>query len=390
MSGSDAARRRSRPRHRRAHRQLLQPHARRWSTRFGDKRVTYAVFLRRPVISAPRLMLDWLDAVAAARGDRIRHRPDACRRASWVGAGEPIVYITGSLVASVRSGNDPAAEARPGLRRRAQRLPDVPGAAEGRLPGDGGAPLRRRRDAGHDGLCRPRRQRRGAARGREGLRRQRQRRHRALVRRAARPRHHAARADRLCRLHGARGRDVPRDLPRRADDRAGRLFRPRDHRRAGRLRAASPTSPRPGGCRSGSTRMAAASWRGSIRRRATRCWNATRPARSAAIAARRSCATWSAPASPPPPIWRMREALDEAGFTAVRIVASLRLRRREMPRDGRRAGADRRGRHRQLHPGSAGSETYATADIVDYDGVPMVKVGREFLLRRNGARRRGG
>ena len=26
-------------------------------------------------------------------------------------------------------------------------------------------------------------------------------------------------------------------------------------------------------------------------------------------------------------------------------------------------------------------ETYATADIVEYDGVPSVKVGREFLLR---------
>ena len=33
--------------------------------RFGDKRVTYAVFLRRPVISAPKLMLDWLERVAA-------------------------------------------------------------------------------------------------------------------------------------------------------------------------------------------------------------------------------------------------------------------------------------------------------------------------------------
>ena len=30
-------------------------------------------------------------------------------------------------------------------------------------------------------------------------------------------------------------------------------------------------------------------------------------------------------------------------------------------------------------------ETYATADIVEYDGVPMVKVGREFLLRKNAA-----
>jgi nicotinate phosphoribosyltransferase len=28
------------------------------------------------------------------------------------------------------------------------------------------------------------------------------------------------------------------------------------------------------------------------------------------------------------------------------------------------------------------SETYATADIVAYDGVPRVKVGREFLLKQ--------
>jgi nicotinate phosphoribosyltransferase len=34
------------------------------------------------------------------------------------------------------------------------------------------------------------------------------------------------------------------------------------------------------------------------------------------------------------------------------------------------------------------TETYATADIVEYDGVPRVKVGREFLLRKSGQRRR--
>ncbi len=28
------------------------------------------------------------------------------------------------------------------------------------------------------------------------------------------------------------------------------------------------------------------------------------------------------------------------------------------------------------------SETYATADIVEYGGTPRVKVGREFLLRK--------
>jgi nicotinate phosphoribosyltransferase len=36
------------------------------------------------------------------------------------------------------------------------------------------------------------------------------------------------------------------------------------------------------------------------------------------------------------------------------------------------------------------SETYATADIVAYDGVPRVKIGREFLLKRGEGRRRNG
>ena len=38
--------------------------------RFGDKRVTYALFIRRPVISAPRLAIDWLQAIAAERKTR--------------------------------------------------------------------------------------------------------------------------------------------------------------------------------------------------------------------------------------------------------------------------------------------------------------------------------
>jgi nicotinate phosphoribosyltransferase len=79
-------------------------------------------------------------------------------------------------------------------------------------------------------------------------------------------------------------------------------------------------------------------------------------------------------------IWRMRETLDEAGFPAVRIVASSGF------------GVDK---CRVMHDAKAPidvvgtgsfipdvwSETYATADIVAYDGVPMVKLGREFLLR---------
>ncbi|WP_119459966.1 nicotinate phosphoribosyltransferase [Rhodospirillaceae bacterium SYSU D60014] len=64
--------------------------------RFGDKTVTYAVFMRRPVISAPRLAVDWLNEVAAARGTEFKielNYPEG----KWVGAGEPILYITGSL-----------------------------------------------------------------------------------------------------------------------------------------------------------------------------------------------------------------------------------------------------------------------------------------------------
>ncbi len=64
--------------------------------RFGDKRVTYAVFLRRPVISAPRLMLDWLQAVADARQTQFSFHV-AHPEGTWVGAGEPIVHITGSF-----------------------------------------------------------------------------------------------------------------------------------------------------------------------------------------------------------------------------------------------------------------------------------------------------
>lgn len=66
--------------------------------KFGDVRVTYAVFLRRPVISAPRLMLEWLAQIAATRGTHFTFdviHPEG----KWVGAGEPIAYITGSFEA---------------------------------------------------------------------------------------------------------------------------------------------------------------------------------------------------------------------------------------------------------------------------------------------------
>ena len=64
--------------------------------KFGDTRVTYAVFMRRPVISAPRLAIAWLNAMAKER--KTEFQIDLrYAEGRWVGAGEPMMYITGSL-----------------------------------------------------------------------------------------------------------------------------------------------------------------------------------------------------------------------------------------------------------------------------------------------------
>lgn len=64
--------------------------------RFGDQHVTYAVFMRRPVVSAPGLAVAWLEQVARARQTEfdieITHA-----EGRWVGAGEPLMYIGGSF-----------------------------------------------------------------------------------------------------------------------------------------------------------------------------------------------------------------------------------------------------------------------------------------------------
>ncbi|MEQ8442763.1 MAG: nicotinate phosphoribosyltransferase [Alphaproteobacteria bacterium] len=66
--------------------------------KFGDSQVTYAIFMRRPVVSAPRLAINWLKQTMDARGEPvdIDLRYEEGR---WVGAGEPIMYITGSFKA---------------------------------------------------------------------------------------------------------------------------------------------------------------------------------------------------------------------------------------------------------------------------------------------------
>ncbi len=64
--------------------------------RFGDIEVTYAVFMRRPVVSAPCLAINWLKQIAARRGTAFKidlRYPEG----KWVGAGEAIFYVTGQL-----------------------------------------------------------------------------------------------------------------------------------------------------------------------------------------------------------------------------------------------------------------------------------------------------
>ena len=61
---------------------------------FGDTDVTYAVFMRRPVIFTPRLAVDWLTRMAKERG--VAFDIELCfAEGDWVGAGEPLMYISG-------------------------------------------------------------------------------------------------------------------------------------------------------------------------------------------------------------------------------------------------------------------------------------------------------
>ena len=66
----------------------------------GDAEVTYAVFMRRPVTLASQLAIDWLLEMTSMRGVEVKI-DHLFKEGSWVGAGEPMFYITGSMVALV-------------------------------------------------------------------------------------------------------------------------------------------------------------------------------------------------------------------------------------------------------------------------------------------------
>ena len=66
----------------------------------GDAVVTYAVFMRRPVTLASKLAIEWLLKITEERGVSIKIEK-LFKGGAWVGAGEPMFYLSGSMVALV-------------------------------------------------------------------------------------------------------------------------------------------------------------------------------------------------------------------------------------------------------------------------------------------------
>jgi nicotinate phosphoribosyltransferase len=64
--------------------------------KFGDVQATYAIFMRRPVLYTGELATRWLEEVAVSRGVTFKIEAPH-KEGDWVGAGEPLLYITGSL-----------------------------------------------------------------------------------------------------------------------------------------------------------------------------------------------------------------------------------------------------------------------------------------------------
>ncbi len=352
--------------------------------RFGDRRVTYALFLRRPVISAPRLMLAWLDQVAAARGARFDVEVTHAE-GSWTGAGEPLVYISGSMVdlsdleTILLQKLGACCVAAHNAYQMSLALPEVGFLAmEARhcagaemqemmayAAAVGSAAAKREGARGfvgnaNDGTAHWF----GAARGLGTM-------PHSLIGyagstvRAAEMFHATFPDDVLTVLVDYFGKEISDSIAvaRRFPDLAvsGRLQVRLDTHGGRFLEGLDPAE---------SYAVLERHAPGAIRRYRSETELRFLVGTGVSAAA----------------IWRAREALDAAGFPAVRIVVSSGF-----GVDKCRVMADARAPIDLVGTGSfipeRWSETYATADIVAYDDQPMVKVGREFLLKRNGARK---
>ncbi|MBB5692884.1 beta/alpha barrel domain-containing protein [Muricoccus pecuniae] len=346
--------------------------------RFGDKRVTYAIFLRRPVVSAPGLMLDWLRRVAAERGAaldiELMHE-----EGTWVGAGEPIVYVTGSFIqladleTLLLQKLGAACVAAHNAYQMCLELPHVDFLAMEARHCAGAEMQELMAYAASVG---------GNAAKREGAR--------GFVGNAN---------DATSHYYGAvRGAGT---MPHALIGYAGSTLRAAEmfHETFPDLNLTVLTdyfgqevTDGLAVCRHFPDLAAAGRVAVRLDTHGGRFLEGLDPAQSYAVIERHApgairryrseselrhlVGTGVSAAA----IWRMREALDEAGFPRVRIIASSGfgvakcrvMAQARAPMDVIGTGS--------FIPDSWG-ETYATADIIAYDGVPRVKVGREFLLR---------
>jgi nicotinate phosphoribosyltransferase len=354
---------------------------------FGDKRVTYAIFLRRPVICAPRLMLDWLNMAAAVRGTEIE--VDLIyREGDWVGAGEPIVYMTGSMLhlsdleTILLQKIGPACVAAHNAYQMALSLPGVAFLAmEARhcagaemqdmmsYAASVGSEAAKREGArgfignANDGTAHWFGTQKGFGTMPHSLIG-----YAGSTVRAAEMFRETFPNEPITVLVDYFGREITDALAvcARFPDiaAAGELsFRLDTH--GGRfLEGLDPAE---------SYAVLERYAPGAIRR--YRSDSELRVLVGTGVSAAA--------------IWRTRESLDKAGYNKVRIVVSSGFGVEKC-----RVMADAKAPIDVVGTGSfipdSWHETYATADIVEYDGVPMVKIGREFLLRKNNARKRAG
>jgi nicotinate phosphoribosyltransferase len=356
-------------------------------SKFGDKTVTYAVFLRRPVISAPRLMLQWLQAVADEQGFEVEvdvTHPEG----SWVGAGEPLIYITGSFQSLSNCETiflQKLGACCVAAHNAYQMCNALPLAAFLAMDARHCAGAEMQDMMGYAASVGSEAARREGARGFVGTATE-------------------MTAHWFGQAHGAG--TMPHALIGYAGStvRAAEMFAetfPDEPLTVLTDYFGREVSDGLAVCR----RFAAMAEAGRLSVRLDthggRFLEGLDPAESYAVLERHSpgairryrsdseLRTLVGTGVSAAAIWRMREALDEAGFKRVRIIVSSGFNV-----DKCRVMADAQAPIDVVGTGSyipeAWGETYATADIVDYGGDARVKVGREFLLRRNGARKRNG
>ncbi len=63
---------------------------------FGDSVATYAIFMRRPITLAPKLAVDWLNEIITLRDGEVEIN-QLHKEGAWVGAGEPLFYIKSKM-----------------------------------------------------------------------------------------------------------------------------------------------------------------------------------------------------------------------------------------------------------------------------------------------------